>query len=50
MSIYDTYVMGVTYVHPVELDRILVTQEGVRPMDISVDMYYAMTGVLSQYL
>lgn len=50
MSLYDDYVMGVTYVHPVELDRILVSRAGISPASIGVDSYYSLTGILVSYL
>ncbi|GAB0174408.1 MAG: hypothetical protein HHAS10_02870 [Candidatus Altimarinota bacterium] len=50
LSIYDDSIIGVTYIHPVELDRILVASGGIEPAEISVDMYYTLTGVLTAYL
>lgn len=42
--------MGVTYIHPVELDRILISTANVKPMDIGVDTYYSLVGTLTKYL
>ena len=50
LTLYPRTVEGVTYLHPAELDRILVLSGGVDPSKLSVDMYYAMTGTLTQYL
>ncbi len=50
LSIYDSTIEWVTYIHPVELDKILIQSGGIDPSSISVDMYYALTGVLSRYI
>ncbi len=50
LTIYPDSIVGVTYFHPVELDRILVLSGWVNPDILSVDTYYAMTWVLTWYL
>lgn len=50
LTLYPRTVEGVTYLHPAELDRILVLSGGVDPGRLSIDMYYAMTGTLTKYL
>ncbi len=50
LTLYENSIEWVTYVHPVELDRILVNNTQLTPTEITVDSYYALIGVLSQYL
>lgn len=50
LTIYPRTIEGVTYLHPAELDRILVLSGGIDPARISVALYYAMTGTLTKYL
>lgn len=50
LTLYDTTIVGVTYIHPVELDRILVTSGWMMPTAITLESYYALTGVLTRYL
>jgi hypothetical protein len=50
LTIYNSSVVGVTYIHPVELDRILVSSGGMSPTAITLESYYSLTGVLTRYL
>lgn len=50
LTIYDTTVVWVTYIHPVELDRILVSKTWIAPTAITLESYYSLTGVLTKYL
>lgn len=50
LTIYDTKIVGVTYIHPVELDRILVSKTWMAPTAITLESYYSLTGVLTKYL
>ena len=49
-TIYEKTIEWVTYIHPVQLDRILVTEGNISPTSITVDAYYSLTWVLTQYL
>jgi ABC-type nickel/cobalt efflux system permease component RcnA len=49
-TIYEKNIVGVTYIHPVELDRILVNNTGIEPTAITIESYYTLTGVLTKYL
>lgn len=50
LTLYDYNIVGVTYIHPVELDRILVNSLGIEPTKITIESYYALTGTLTRYL
>lgn len=50
LTIYNTTVVGVTYIHPVELDRILVSSGWMEPTAITLESYYSLTGILTKYL
>ena len=50
LSIYHQSIAWVTYIHPVELDKILVQSGGVNPNTLSIQTYYTLTGILTQYL
>ena len=50
LTIYPDAIIGVTYIHPVQLDRILVLSGWVDPSILSVDTYYAFSGILTKYL
>lgn len=50
MTIYDTTIVWVTYIHPVELDRILVNSGWMSPTAITLESYYSLTGILTSYL
>lgn len=50
LTLYDTTIIGVTYIHPVELDRILVSSGWMTPTAITLESYYSLTGVLTRYL
>ncbi len=50
LTVYDTSIVWVTYIHPVELDRILVSSGGMSPTSITLESYYSLTGVLTSYL
>ena len=50
LTIYDTTIEWVTYIHPVELDRILVSSGGMEPTAITLESYYSLTWVLTRYL
>lgn len=49
-TVYEKNIVGVTYIHPVELDRILINNTGIEPTAITIESYYALTGVLTKYL
>lgn len=49
-TLYDTSIVWVTYIHPVELDRILVLSGWITPTDITLESYYSLTWVLTRYL
>ncbi len=49
-TVYEKSIVGVTYIHPVELDRILINNTGIEPTAITIESYYALTGVLTKYL
>ena len=49
-TVYEKSIVGVTYIHPVELDRILVNSTGIEPTAITIESYYTLTGVLTKYL
>lgn len=50
LTIYDSSIVWVTYIHPVELDRILVLSGGMEPTSITLESYYSLTGILTRYL
>ena len=50
LTLYDKTIVWVTYIHPVELDRILVMSGGMSPTSITLESYYSLTGILTQYL
>lgn len=50
LTIYPNTIEWVTYIHPVELDRILVQSGGIDPSQLNVDAYYSLTGILSRYI
>jgi ABC-type nickel/cobalt efflux system permease component RcnA len=49
-TLYEKTIEWVTYIHPVQLDRILVTQGNISPTEITVDTYYSLRWVLTKYL
>lgn len=50
LTLYPSTIEGVTYLHPVELDRILILSGGIDPARVSVDMYYSHQDVFFRYL
>ncbi len=50
LTVYDTSIVWVTYIHPVELDRILVSSGWMSPTSITLESYYSLTGTLTRYL
>lgn len=50
LTLYESEVSGVTYLHPVELDRILILSWWVDPARVSVDMYYHERETFFRYL
>lgn len=50
MTMYDSTIVWVTYIHPVELDRILVNSGWMAPTAITLESYYSLTGILTKYL
>ncbi|MBX9809160.1 hypothetical protein K2X92_02100 [Candidatus Gracilibacteria bacterium] len=50
LTLYEDNIIGVTYIHPVELDRILVNSLGMEPTKITIESYYTLTGTLTKYL
>jgi ABC-type nickel/cobalt efflux system permease component RcnA len=50
LTIYDSSIIWVTYIHPVELDRILVSSGWMEPTSITLESYYSLTGILTNYL
>ncbi len=49
-TLYEKSVEWVTYIHPVQLDRILSTRGDISPTAITVDTYYTLTWVLTRYI
>ena len=50
LTLYEDNIVGVTYIHPVELDRILVNSLWIEPTKITIESYYSLTGTLTKYL
>lgn len=49
-TIYDSTIEWVTYIHPVQIDRILIKTAWVQPGDLNVDTYYRLQNKLGEYL
>lgn len=49
-TLYEKSVEWVTYIHPVQLDRILSTRGDISPTAITIDTYYSLTWVLTRYI